>query len=137
MWSRTEPICVATDKWFQDFRSIQKEIKKHRLPDSEFVKVKVAIIDTGVNFEHPVIKEAKATGAIREEYCQGFPDDDSHKPKADDNGHGTFVASVLLKIAPDVELYIARAFNKAGTAVSKDDYKETAKVTKYTFSKFL
>ena len=82
-----------------------------------------------MNFEHRIIDEAvKVTRAIEEKNCRGFPDDEHHNPKVDKNGHGTFVASVLLKTAPDVSLYIARAFDDAGRSLPDEDYEQTAEV---------
>jgi len=115
------------DEWFKDlYLRVHEPIEKHR--STGFVPIKVAVIDTGVNFGHREIQTAIQNGNIRKEHCQGFPSDPNHDPTADKNGHGTYVASVLLRTAPDVSLYIARAFNDAGRPRDRNDYKELANV---------
>jgi len=76
------------------------------------------------------MQEAIERGSIGDDRCQGFPNDPYHHSKADKHGHGTYVASVLLKTAPDVSLYIARVFNDVGRLCDgdHDDYSEIAKV---------
>jgi hypothetical protein len=124
------------DEWFKDLKRVHKAVRKHR--PSEFDKVKVAIIDTGVNFEHPIIDRAvKVTKAIREENCQGFPNNARYNPKVDKHGHGTFVTSVLLETAPDVSLYIARVFNDHAEALPDDDHEQIAEVRTYTVKGYL
>lgn len=81
-----------------------------------------------MNFQHPEIKDYIALGNIHAKRCRGFPNDPAHDPKADKHGHGTHVVSVLLQTAPDVSLYIARAFDNEGHPDPTDDYKETANV---------
>jgi Subtilase family len=124
MWCRTDS--AKADGWFKDLRDhVHERILKGRRPDS-LVRVKVAVIDTGVNFQHPEIEDALATEVIDEKHCRGFPTD--LDPKADKNGHGTFVVDVLLQTAPDISVYIARAFDDKGELDPTDDYMETANV---------
>ena len=92
---------------------------------TDFSPVKVAILDTGVNFQHCKIKDA-----INAERCQGFPADPKYDPQADNNGHGTQVASVLLRTSPDISLYIARVVDDAGKITSDS---EVAKVRIFNF----
>ena len=97
-------------------------------------RVKVAIIDTGVNIRHPEISNAFYTGAITDDCCQGFPG--RLDPKADYDGHGTHVASVLLRTANNVSLYIARVADDQGIIVGGPDYEEVVSVRTYTLQKF-
>ena len=110
------------------YEHVHKPIEKHRSKGLNVPPIKVAIIDTGVNFENWAIQEAIEGGNIQGKYCKGFPKDEHHDPTADKNGHGTYVASVLLRTAPNVSLYIARAFNDAGRPCDQDDYKELTNV---------
>jgi len=68
--------------------------------------VKVAILDTGIDLNHPVFKDFIARDQIG-----GFYDfiNESSIP-VDDNGHGTHVSHLLLKTAPYSRIYVARVF---------------------------
>lgn len=82
--------------------------------------VKVAFLDTGVNFGHSDLKQALKGGV------------NILKPNSrpvDDNGHGTNVAGIigsrskiagLSGVAPDAELYAVKAFNSQGEARLSD-----------------
>ncbi|SHM87507.1 Subtilase family protein [Caldanaerovirga acetigignens] len=76
-------------------------------------KVRVGVVDTGVDLDHPDLKENV------KEAC-GFLD---CKNVIDDNGHGTHVAGTIaaldndigvVGVAPKVEIYSAKAFDKNG-----------------------
>jgi hypothetical protein len=86
----------------------------------------VAILDTGVHFGHEEVLHAEDVGNIRKTRCRGFPE--TLDPTVDKYGHGTQVASILLKTSPKVELYIARVADDAGEIPPDEDYKEVAKV---------
>lgn len=67
-------------------------------------KIRIAIIDTGIDDGDILIETALESGRIRA--CQGFVNDpDDHK---DIHGHGTHVARLVLEMAPSAELYIAK-----------------------------
>ena len=74
--------------------------------------VKVAVIDTGIDFDHPEITTVGGYNAI-----------DSSVSYKDDNGHGTHVAGTIaaadndigvVGIAPDVSLYGVKVLNARG-----------------------
>jgi subtilisin family serine protease len=74
-------------------------------------RIKVAILDTGYD-EHADF--FTITG--RRNRMQGWKDwvDDSLRPE-DHDGHGTHVVSLVMKIAPAADIYVARvAKNAAG-----------------------
>ena len=107
----------TADKWFQNLTFVHKAIDESRPTGLDF-SVKVAIIDSGVYMQHPEIKEHISTGAISRHRCKAFPE--TLDRLDDKNRHGTHVASVLLKTAPDVNLYIARVFDDAETVKDND-----------------
>jgi subtilisin len=79
--------------------------------------IKVGIIDTGIDINHQDLK-----GRVKDYVNFSFSD---RKDILDENGHGTHVAGIIaaernnvgiIGVAPEADLYIAKAFNKDGTA---------------------
>lgn len=76
--------------------------------------VKVAVMDSGVNFEHPDFVKS---------LMGGYNAIDPAQPPMDDYGHGTLVSGVIaaqnnrigiVGVAPDVELYSIKVLDKYG-----------------------
>lgn len=77
--------------------------------------VKVGVIDTGVNANHPDLQEAVKGGLNLV---------DQSRPPGDDNGHGTHVAGIIaarnnrwgvVGVAPACSIYALKAFDSRGT----------------------
>ena len=88
-------------------------------------RVRVAILDTGVHAKHPSIKIEIERKRIR--HWKGFPE--TFNPLLDQSGHGTHVASVLLRTAPRAILYIARVADDREKLNADDDYRAAANVS--------
>lgn len=83
-------------------------------------RVRVAVIDTGIAFDHPDLKNNIKGGInILKPYL----------PPYDHNGHGTHVSGTIgavnnqlgvVGVAPKVNLFAVKAFNKDGTAKLSD-----------------
>ncbi|RTE79519.1 hypothetical protein BHE90_005976 [Fusarium euwallaceae] len=80
------------------------------------VRVKIALLDTGIDLNH-IILHGMVTETRTNRRNQGFKDKETNPVKkywpgkrdADDTcGHGTHLAYLLLKFAPDADLYIAK-----------------------------
>jgi subtilisin family serine protease len=66
--------------------------------------VKVAVLDTGIDLDHPDLKVA---GNVT--FVPGTVNGD------DDNGHGTMVAGIIAALAPEAALYSVKVMdNNAG-----------------------
>jgi len=78
--------------------------------------VRVALIDGGVNFDHPIFEPSgKNTGKLvaRYDYIDGdsLPFDE---PGGSCSGHGTLIAGVIHLVAPDAEIYVYRVLDTTG-----------------------
>ena len=78
--------------------------------------VRVGIIDTGIDTDHPELKNR---------ICEGINTLDIKDNIEDENGHGTHIAGIIaaekndfgiIGVAPKADLYIAKAFAKDGTS---------------------
>ena len=95
-------------KWKREYDEVYgKFIDKGRVPDP----VKIAILDTGINREHP---ELEAHGS-RITATRNFHDP-TKKGVFDGNGHGTFTAGLIFDYAPDLELYVAKIVDRENAA---------------------
>lgn len=72
----------------------------HKPPDSFEDAVKIEVLDTGIDLNHPTIKGAVNMRRIKT--GKSFVKDD--RTPQDESGHGTNVASLILKVAPESEL---------------------------------
>ncbi|KAI0108659.1 peptidase S8/S53 domain-containing protein [Nemania sp. FL0031] len=68
--------------------------------------IRVAVLDTGIDLTHPLIKPFADRGQIPD--CWDFINETENI--VDTAGHGTFVSHVLFKTAPFVMLYPMRVF---------------------------
>lgn len=73
-------------------------------PDKPTDRVRVAILDTGVDVTHDDLHSPWIDGQI---VYQNFVGTRSDIPQ-DDDGHGTHVTSILLQMAENVDIYVAR-----------------------------
>lgn len=84
--------------------------------------VRVAVIDTGVQYDHPALAGAVRGGVIielddesEEEYYRALPDE---RPR-DLSGHGTACAGIIHSLAPEAEIFSVRVLgqNMSGRAL--------------------
>ncbi|KAF8856797.1 hypothetical protein BDZ45DRAFT_457069 [Acephala macrosclerotiorum] len=98
--------------WWKAFEQTSSYMEKLRrgLPEGQHPRrVKVAILDTGIDWEDPLLR--KARDYLPEGADIDFKDfvGNSETP-VDSSGHGTRVAYFLLQITQNVDLWIARVF---------------------------
>lgn len=76
-------------------------------------KLRIAILDTGVDMSHPEISAQKARIKKRKAWVQAS----THKLQAEDedvHGHGTHATALLLRLVPHADIYFARVSSKDG-----------------------
>ena len=96
-------MCSETpvDEWFKRIRETNQSFFEGIKPEGSAVRV--AILDTGINEQYPELQ----TNQIKDKW-NFYP---SFKEEYEDlDGHGSHVSAVLLRVAPQCELYIARVF---------------------------
>lgn len=78
---------------------------------SEGQNITIATLDTGVNANHP---------AIKDQLVPGYNALNNSTNTNDDNGHGTFVAGVISQVAPDASIMPVKVLNNLGEGTVAD-----------------
>lgn len=105
----TWSLCYReSNEWIQKFISFRKRILPRRFDDT-VERTRLTIIDTGLDETHPFVKKK------RWQRCRPYTNTSLYKDfesgldtPVDEDGHGTFIAGIVLRLAPDVELSVAR-----------------------------
>ncbi|KAL5092194.1 hypothetical protein Trisim1_002079 [Trichoderma cf. simile WF8] len=99
---------LAADAWFEWHTDALNRIEKLRKPDAiEPRRVKIAILDSGIELSQDQKDMYDVEPKI--EYRSWIEEDREWK---DDVGHGTHLAVLLRKIAPNAGIHVARVFKK-------------------------
>jgi subtilisin family serine protease len=81
-------------------------------------RVRIAILDTGVDTAHPTIQAARDEKRIVAYFPSTDQTPDSNSNPSDSfqdcHGHGTHGTSVLLRTAPNAAIYIAKVTDEDG-----------------------
>jgi hypothetical protein len=102
---------TRTDEWFSNFlelqtvpifRRVRNRVEEYRRERHR--RVRVAILDTGVDTSHPEISRKRDRIKECRSWVAGLPNE------GDICGHGTFLTSLFLKVAPAADMYVARIF---------------------------
>lgn len=128
--STRHPEYGPIDSWFEKFRDLDVLSPLRQLRPGDSRRVRLAIIDTGIDIGHVQMQAAAISGQIVK-VCtwvdgQGGAEDESG---GDSEGHGTHIASVILGMTPHVDLYIARVTKTR--KLSDDEAENAAKVSIY------
>ncbi|KAL8394118.1 hypothetical protein RB595_002192 [Gaeumannomyces hyphopodioides] len=75
-------------------------------------RIRIAVLDTGVDFRHPGIRAAKINGRIREEWCHSWVGPEADVADEDDEMHGSNCADLLHQAAPEADIYIGKIFQR-------------------------
>ncbi|KGO52975.1 Peptidase S8/S53, subtilisin/kexin/sedolisin [Penicillium expansum] len=96
---------------------IRKQTENQRLPEHRSRKIRIAVIDSGVDRHDPIIGPACKDGQIRE--CRNFSSQDP-KQWDDKLGHGTMVTRLLMRVSPEAELFIAKVSSDTEHCIPKN-----------------
>ncbi|RWA11934.1 hypothetical protein EKO27_g3171 [Xylaria grammica] len=97
-----------TNKWFVNFQTL---LVKHRLLGrGREERLKVAILDSGIDMQHPdFTDEDRDRIKERATFIGGDAD-------VDTAGHGTHVAAIILRLTKNVDLYIGKITNTSSVS---------------------
>ncbi|KAK2059738.1 subtilisin-like protein [Colletotrichum caudatum] len=121
-----------SEKWMRDFIRSRNMILSPQ-HDKNMERVRVTIIDTGLDKTHPFVikrrwQDSRQAANKKVALFKDFVTENPSAEAIDEDGHGTFVAGIVLQLAPLVELSIARVATTR-TSLMKDPDAE-GKVTK-------
>ena len=112
----------GTFHWMPENTASLKQIRldeAHELVGSSLgAGVRVAVIDTGVDVDHPALEEALAPGLDLVDW-DGDPDEEGDEGDAG-YGHGTNVAGIVRQIAPRATIVPVRVLDVDGTGNADD-----------------
>lgn len=98
----------SAERWFEDIRAISTLVfRRRRILDVrmgiKLPPVRIAILDTGCDLTLKSFQAAKCFRGWRD-----FAVEPPSETEVDENGHGTFMAQLVMRMVPGCELYIAR-----------------------------
>jgi hypothetical protein len=97
----------SAEEWFYKLEmQVHSMIKRRRKRNDK--RVRVAVLDTGIDQSHPRIIATLQKHDSRIIECKDWLDSESGT--ADIVGHGTCVSELLLRVAK-VDLYVGKVFN--------------------------
>lgn len=104
--------CRNSEKWMRDFIRSRDMILSTR-QEKNMERVRVTIIDTGLDKTHPFVAKRqwpdyRQAANKKVALFQDFVTETPSVEAIDEDGHGTFIAGIMLQLAPLVELSIAR-----------------------------
>lgn len=94
-------------RFFLQYRKKSLDCMEKPTPKQNFVKI--AILDTGIDLDHPEFMPFRADGRVTGGHCRDFVNP-GESPIRDSTGHGTHCAHLVLKVCQTVRLYIAKVF---------------------------
>ncbi|KAG5925766.1 hypothetical protein E4U42_003954 [Claviceps africana] len=98
--------------WKRRYEDVYEKYIDAHMNSSGFAPVKIALLDTGYDKGHPDFEARKENIGGKYNWLDTEPKNRVH----DKNGHGTFIASLLLDFAPHSELYVAKITNDEPSA---------------------
>ncbi|KAL6720849.1 hypothetical protein ACLMJK_002774 [Lecanora helva] len=108
-------ISDAADQWFKDLQSDTQALLEPYRKD-RMKRVKIAILDTGVDRTHASIESqwSKRIKGVKSWV-------NSEGGDIDQCGHGTHAAALLLKVAPEAHVYVARIAKDNNSSINHNN----------------
>jgi subtilisin family serine protease len=105
--------------WMGDYMSARDRLIDRIDYSNKFEtsRVKVAVLDTGVDWNDSYIRGAKDRIMEWKNWADDREGQDSQQQVHDDAGHGTHVTALLLKTAPEAKVYISRVADQNGSMI--------------------
>ncbi|KAF2120262.1 peptidase S8/S53 domain-containing protein [Lophiotrema nucula] len=105
-------------RWLLEFK---KTLDLLDCYDEASPSVRVAILDTGIDSEHPWIRKHWKHRSRLPHYKEFTMSANLEEPiPTDETGHGTHMAGLILQTAPEVDLYVLRVFTDRNFVGGKD-----------------
>lgn len=101
------------DTWFIRLSRFHKcviypMLENPRFKSAEFRKLKIAVLDTGIDLRDSAIRGAKDRIKEKRNWVPNAQGRVDTTDIADSNGHGTHIAALVLKVAPCADVCIGR-----------------------------
>ncbi|KLU90407.1 hypothetical protein MAPG_10261 [Magnaporthiopsis poae ATCC 64411] len=95
----------TAEGWFDILTDINEKLDEQRI--GRFKRVKIAILDTGIDMTNEIFNNPEAKQRIkqREDFLR---EDPSQTVAHDECGHGSHCAGLLRRVAPAADIYVAR-----------------------------
>lgn len=122
--------CKYADEFLEDHQNIYELVFSEAINETT-TKVKVAILDTGLDMGHHSIRARKERIKDVRTWVDGLGGKEDRRA-GDSSGHGTYIANLLLDVAPDTDIYVARIAESSPIQPS-----EIAKVTSQALSHYM
>lgn len=90
----------------------------------ETSRVKVAVLDTGIDWNDSYIRGAKERIKGCKNWADDRQEDEGQQEVHDTSGHGTHVTALLLRTAPEALIYVSRVADQNGDMVSAEKIAE-------------
>ncbi|SPO04606.1 uncharacterized protein DNG_07291 [Cephalotrichum gorgonifer] len=105
-------------EWLEYHHAALADIDRRR-PGTRHERVKIAILDSGVELSHDLkgmYNSEADPRIIYKSWIDPDPDSETNPEWKDDVGHGTHLAVLLRKTAPEAIIHVARVFKKKPNA---------------------
>lgn len=116
-WRKHLKSSVLDAVYHPRFQKLPDEVQKSN-------RVKVAVLDTGLQLPEHLQAAYIDQGAIASAHCKSFCGADADW-NMDSDGHGTRVAEILLDVAPKAELYVAKVCQRQNDFISSSNAAKT------------
>lgn len=121
--------------WLEKFMAFRKRILPSDINYAKEGRVRITVIDTGIDATHPLIQSAGWDHDDPDAEMPLFRDfttkhkhangsDQKVDQPVDEDGHGTLIAGIFMQMAPGVELSVARIGETLETIRSDDSIGE-------------